>query len=57
MKLIITRIIFIPRVMASCYVQTSRRINYTWFIEVALQANDDGEKTSKLTYLGVEEDQ
>jgi len=56
MKLIITRIIFIPRAMASCYDQTSRRINYTWIIEVALPANDDGEKTSKLTCLGIEED-
>jgi hypothetical protein len=40
--------------MATCSVLTLQTVNFTCPIEYALEANDEGEKTLKLTFLGIE---
>jgi hypothetical protein len=47
-------VIFILGVMATCSVLTLQPVNFSRPIEYALEANDEGEKTLKLTYLGIE---
>ena len=41
-------------VMATCSVFTLQPVDFTWSIEYALEANDEGEKTLKLAYLGID---
>jgi hypothetical protein len=51
MKLIIISVIFMLGVMATCSVLTLQPVYFTLPIEYTLEANDEGEKTLKLTYL------
>lgn len=54
MKLIIISVIFMLGVMATCSVLTLQPVSFTWPIEYAIEANDEGEKTLKLAYLRID---
>ncbi|MFC2119765.1 hypothetical protein ACFLQ4_01705 [Bacteroidota bacterium] len=43
--------------IAACSVLTIQPVNFTWSMEYALIASDEGEKTLKFTYLEIEEGQ